>query len=97
MEKAFGTKTSVHTGCFSDDFKTMIQKDLDILPKYGATGFSMTLIANRLSWFFGLTGQSCNIDTACSSSLIALDVACQGLRSGEAEMVSCVLDKFLQY
>ena len=45
------------------------------------------MLANRLSWFFDLTGPSLNIDTACSSSLMALHVACQALRNRESSMV----------
>lgn len=65
----------------------MLLRDLEMLPKYGATGGSITLLANRLSWFFNLTGPSVNLDTACSSSMIAVDIACQGLRNGDSTMV----------
>lgn len=45
------------------------------------------MLANRLSWFFGLKGPSMQVDTACSSSLNALHLACQTMRCGEADMV----------
>ena len=54
---------------------------------YAATGESLAILANRLSWFFNLTGPSMHIDTACSSSLVALDVACKGLRNGDCGTV----------
>ena len=44
------------------------------------------MLANRISWFFGLTGISANLDSACSSSLVALDVACKGLLNRDANM-----------
>lgn len=53
-----------------------------------ATGLSSSLASNRLSWFYNLRGPSMTIDTACSSSLTAFHLACQSIRTGEAEMVS---------
>ena len=55
--------------------------------KYKASGTALTMLANRLSWFYGLEGPSIALDTACSSSLTALHLACQSIRSGEATMV----------
>lgn len=87
MERVAGSKTGVYTGSFADDYKMMMIRDLEALPKYAATGGAMTLLANRLSWFFNFGGPSVNLDTACSSSMIALDIACQGLRNGDSTMV----------
>ena len=87
MEKVSGSKAGVYVGSFADDYKLMILKDVEGLPKYAATGGAMALLANRLSWFFNLSGPSVNLDTACSSSMMALDIACQGLREKESTMV----------
>jgi acyl transferase domain-containing protein len=46
------------------------------------------MLANRISWFFDLTGPSITLDSACSSSLMALDFACQGLRCEDTNMVN---------
>lgn len=54
---------------------------------YAATGIANSILANRVSWFFNLTGPSINLDTACSSSITALHLACQDLRSGVTDMV----------
>ncbi|KAI9842656.1 MAG: Type I Iterative PKS [Sclerophora amabilis] len=86
LDKVFGSKTSVYTGCFTDDYKMMVFKDTETLPKYAATGLAVTMLANRLSWFFNLTGPSVNLDSACSSSMMALDLACQGLRNRDSTM-----------
>ncbi|MBI4649860.1 SDR family NAD(P)-dependent oxidoreductase [Candidatus Desantisbacteria bacterium] len=40
-------------------------------------------IANRISYFFNLSGPSVSMDTACSSSLYALHLACESIRRGE--------------
>ncbi len=40
-------------------------------------------IANRVSYFFDLSGPSITLDTACSSSLTAIHLACNALANGE--------------
>ena len=66
----------------------MLRRDplLDI--SYEATGTEFSILANRLSWFYDLNGPSVSLDTACSSSLMALHLACQSLKLGEADMVT---------
>ena len=87
MESVYGSKTGVYTGSMADDYKHLVTKDVDDLPKHCATGVSANMMANRLSWFFCFTGPSINLDSACSSSLMALDFAVQGLRNGDSDMV----------
>lgn len=87
METVAGSDTSVHVGCFTSDFMTMSWKDSSKIPKYSATGIAVSILSNRLSWFFDLTGPSMTVDTACSSGLIAVDLACNGLWSGHSRMV----------
>ncbi|KAM3158720.1 hypothetical protein ABEW05_000751 [Botrytis cinerea] len=95
LSKASGTKTGVYTGSMADDYRFTSLKDPEDLPKYAVTGTAMSLLANRLSWFFNLGGPSINLDSACSSSLMALDIACQGLRNGDSSMAivagSCLI------
>ncbi|KAL2784041.1 hypothetical protein BJX66DRAFT_344395 [Aspergillus keveii] len=81
-----GTKTSVYTASFTDDYKSILLDAPDNIPKYAATGLSMSMLANSVSWFYNFTGPSMNIDSACSSSLSALHIACQNLLSGSSEM-----------
>ncbi|KAK6505459.1 hypothetical protein TWF481_007360 [Arthrobotrys musiformis] len=81
-----GTRTSVHVGCLSQDYGLINSKDPEAAPKYAVTGTELSMVPNRLSWFFNLKGPSLAVDTACSSSLVALDLACQLLRSGETDI-----------
>lgn len=87
MDKASGSKTSVHTGCFTDDYKMIITKDPEVLPAHTGTGVTNAMLAARISWFFNLKGTCLNIDTACSSSMMALHSACQGLLNRDSNMV----------
>ena len=92
IEKVAGSKTSVTIGSFNNDYKLLMEKDSQIPTKYFATGVEAGMLANRLSWFFDLSGPSIQIDTACSSSLNALHVACEGLRNYDADMVCTLFD-----
>ncbi|KAF2180759.1 reducing type I polyketide synthase [Zopfia rhizophila CBS 207.26] len=86
LNKVVGSKTSVYTGCFTSDWKLLTLKDAETCADHSATGFEDSMIANRISWFFNFTGNSFNVDSACSSSLVSLDLACQSLLSGDADM-----------
>ncbi|EAW16804.1 putative hybrid NRPS/PKS enzyme [Aspergillus fischeri NRRL 181] len=84
LEAMNGSKTSVHVGVMNTDFSNIQLRDSEVLPTYNATGTSISILSNRLSYFFNLKGPSVTVDTACSSSLVALHQAVQGLRAGDA-------------
>ena len=88
MEHAYGSRTGVYSGTMADDYKYIAGKDVDNLPKYTATGTTTSMNATRLSCFYNFQGPSITMDSACSSSLMAFDIACQGLRNRDADMVS---------
>lgn len=88
MEAVRGSDASVHVGSFTSDFKTMVWRDAQQIPKYSATGTAGSILSNRISWFFDLGGPSMTVDTACSSGLVALDLSCNGLWSGQSRMVT---------
>ena len=52
---------------------------------YYATGNTLSIVANRLSYVFDLHGPSIALDTACSSSLVALHEARHALARGEID------------
>ncbi|KAF2864665.1 hypothetical protein BDV95DRAFT_508906 [Massariosphaeria phaeospora] len=86
LARVSDSKTGVFCGTFTDDYRISTFKDVAAMPKHAATGIGQNFTANRLSWAFNLKGPSLQIDTACSSSMIALDLACQSLRSGDSTM-----------
>jgi polyketide synthase PksN len=47
---------------------------------------SFASIANRVSYFLGLSGPSMAIDTMCSSSLTAIHLACRSLLNGDCTL-----------
>lgn len=87
IDKCSGSKTSVYTATFTDDYKSILLQDPEQMPQYAATGLSGSMLANRISWFFDFRGPSMNLDSACSSSLSALHIACQDLQNGTSRMV----------
>ncbi|TGJ81201.1 hypothetical protein E0Z10_g7561 [Xylaria hypoxylon] len=86
LETVAGTQTGVYVGCFSSDYRSIMEKDLDQDLKYAATGNVVSMLSNRISWFYDLRGPSLTIDTACSSSLVAMHQACNSLKLGETTM-----------
>lgn len=84
MRQLIGSDTSVFMGSFCRDWTDILNRDIEALPFYQATGTGQALLANRLSYFYDLRGPSVSIDTACSSSLVAVHLACQSLRTGES-------------
>jgi acyl transferase domain-containing protein len=86
MQQLRGSATAVFVGVMFLDYQSVSVRGLESLPQYHATGVAMSILANRVSYFYDWKGPSVAVDTACSSSLVALHHAVQTLRSGEAEM-----------
>ncbi|WP_129645080.1 SDR family NAD(P)-dependent oxidoreductase [Peristeroidobacter agariperforans] len=80
-----GTRTGVFVGASNCDYSRLIQTAGVETEAHHATGSSLAIIANRLSYFLDLSGPSMLIDTACSSSLVALHAAVQSLHAGECD------------
>lgn len=72
-------------GTFTNDYE-IAQNDIYDLHSHASTGTGMSVIANRVSWFYDLRGPSLVVDTACSSSMYAFHLACQSIRLGESSM-----------
>lgn len=85
IQKVVGTKTAVYVGVFNKDYTDTIYRDPEQVPLYYSTGNGQAILSNRVSYFFDLKGPSVTVDTACSGSLVALHLACQSIRTGEAD------------
>ncbi|KAK8055589.1 hybrid PKS-NRPS PsoA [Apiospora rasikravindrae] len=86
LQSLRGSSTSVFVGMMNSDYMHQLYRDLDSLPQYAATGMTMSIMANRISYFFDWHGPSVAIDTACSSSMVGLHQAVQALRNGESKV-----------
>ena len=60
--------------------------DLTRIDAHSSLGNTRSIIAGRLAYTFGLQGPTMQLDTTCSSSLLAVHLACQSLRNGEANL-----------
>jgi hybrid polyketide synthase/nonribosomal peptide synthetase ACE1 len=85
-----GTQTGVFLGMMSGDYEDLLLEDLESVPKYVGTGVQRSMHANRVSYFFDWHGPSMSIDTACSSSMVAIYLAVQALRNGDASVAIAV-------
>lgn len=85
LSSVMGTKTSVFTGSFSQDYYDIQIRDPLSLPRGLVTGNYAAMLANRVSHFFDLKGPSVAIDTGCSTSLMGLHLAAQSLRQGDSD------------
>ncbi|RZF26938.1 SDR family NAD(P)-dependent oxidoreductase [Paraburkholderia sp. UYCP14C] len=81
-----GTNCAVYVGVASPDYGNRFVDDLNAVDPYSATGNTLSIASNRLSYLFDLRGPSVSVDTACSSSLVALHQACQALQAGDADV-----------
>lgn len=81
-----GTRTSLFVGVASIDYNQLMQSAKIGVQAHSATGVSHSVLANRLSYFLDIHGQSEPVDTACSSSLIAIHEAVDSIAHGDCEM-----------
>ena len=63
----------------------VVRSDPDNINPYTMTGNSLSVIANRISYNYNLSGPSMTVDTACSSASTAFHLACSAMRGGECE------------
>ncbi|MFG2748922.1 type I polyketide synthase [Streptomyces xanthophaeus] len=80
------TPTGVFIGVSHQDYMfAALASRPEVTSRLTTGSGSRSLLANRLSYQYGLEGPSMAVDTACSSSLVALHLAAQSLRAGECD------------
>ncbi len=78
-----GSKTGVFIGCEQNEYSQLMRER-----KYLSKGFlneSDSMIANRISYFFGFSGPSEFVNTMCSGFAVALHRAVSDVREGKIE------------
>jgi acyl transferase domain-containing protein/acyl carrier protein len=88
-EKLANTRTGVYLGVFAQDQLSSAFSELEReqLGPHSGIGASMSIVANRVSFWFDFKGPSLGLDTACSSSLVATHLGCQSLWLRETDSV----------
>ena len=76
-----GEHVSVYLGAMNDDY-AFLTAATDNVDHHSFAGISRAMIANRISFAFGLQGPSMTVDSGQSSSLVAVHLACESLRTG---------------
>ncbi|TVZ38732.1 polyketide synthase PksM/polyketide synthase PksN [Alteromonadaceae bacterium 2753L.S.0a.02] len=79
-----GSKTGVFVGASNSDYSHLINEANYDIEAHHAIGNSLSILANRLSYFYDFSGPSLLLDTACSSSLVAMHSALRSINSGES-------------
>ncbi len=80
-----GERVAVHLGAMTDDYAMLTLGGAAAgLDHQSFAGVSRGMIANRISYAFGLRGPSLTVDSGQSSALVAVHLACESLRTGES-------------
>jgi acyl transferase domain-containing protein/acyl carrier protein len=82
LKSLSGRRVGVFVGLSTNDYSRM----QPTFEPQAVVGNALSIAANRISYFYDLSGPSLTVDTACSSSLTALDLAATALRSGDVEL-----------
>ena len=88
LERLRGSNTGVFVGASTTDYGSLQNPsgERDVSDTYSATGSSLSIAANRISYCLDLRGPSLVTDTACSSALTACHLAAFSLWRGECEL-----------
>ncbi|MEU8251685.1 type I polyketide synthase, partial [Nonomuraea sp. NPDC048916] len=86
-ESLRGSRTGVFVGAIADDYAALLRKaGGPAVTQHTLAGLERGIIANRVSYVFGLRGPSMTVDAAQASSLVAVHLAAESLRGGEATL-----------
>jgi len=90
-------RCAVFVGAMTSDHLQRVAAPGQAVDSYSALGAYHGLIANRISHFFGFTGQSLAVDASHAASFVALQLAVRALQAGDCDFavvagVNAILD-----
>lgn len=77
--------TSVYVGVINQGYDAYAMLPETEITSYANSGICDCILANRVSYYYGFSGNSIAINTGCSASLVALHQAKVALQSGECD------------
>jgi amino acid adenylation domain-containing protein len=81
-----GKEMGVFIGTTGSDYWELQQQRNQHIDGYTLSGYSTSVIANRISYLLNFKGPSFVVDTACSSSMMAIRQAIQALKTKSCEL-----------
>jgi acyl transferase domain-containing protein len=85
-DSLIGQEVGVFVGVSTRDYDRRMADRWQHIDVRTSTGASGAIVANRISYLFGLTGPSVAVDGACASSLASVHLACRALADGECNL-----------
>ncbi|MFE5858725.1 type I polyketide synthase, partial [Streptomyces sp. NPDC056500] len=81
-----GNRAGVFLGTMGDDYAGLVHdQGVGAIDSFTLSALQRGILANRISFFLGLTGPSMVVDSAQSSALVAVHQAYESVRRGESE------------
>jgi amino acid adenylation domain-containing protein len=89
----------IYIGVTGDEYASLMREAGCTVDQFSLIGSARSLVANRISYYFGWHGPSEVVDTTCSSSLVALHNAFRAVQHGDCEMaivagINILIDPF---
>ncbi|MFG1607864.1 type I polyketide synthase, partial [Actinoplanes sp. NPDC049265] len=80
-----GHRAGVFLGAMGDDYASLMHdRGTEAIDSFTLSALQRGILANRISFFLGLSGPSLVVDTAQSSALVAVHQAYESVRRGES-------------
>ncbi|KAL8420676.1 hypothetical protein RB594_003459 [Gaeumannomyces avenae] len=80
-----GRRVGVFVGSGLHEYSERMGDDVFATKTFTATGLAPCMLANRISYFFDISGPSIVLDAACASSVYAAHQACSAIRNGDCD------------
>ncbi|MCG8468086.1 MAG: amino acid adenylation domain-containing protein [Gemmatimonadetes bacterium] len=81
-----GDRVGVYVGATGDEYTSLLRERDPSVDMFTLTGSGRSFLANRLSYYFGWTGESDVIDATCASSLVAVHRATRAVLAGDCSV-----------